>query len=331
MINEVLCHHKYGVPEEVITLEKRPLSALGPKDILVETHFAPINPAEINLLEGKYGRLRPLPVIPGYDSAGIVLEIGSEVSKIAVGDHVIAPQVRGSWCRYRVIDERYAFIVPDNIPLEQASMLNVNPMTALVLLSQYKQLERGAWIIQNASNSGVGRAVIDIANHKGYETINIVRREELVDEIKKAGGTIVATQEQVKEKKLKAQTEMLTISLGINSVGGESARLLARQLSDQGVMVTIGAMSKEPVIIDNSLLIFKNIVVTGFWRSKWLEVMPQETISKVYREVIDLAAQGAFRVPIEAIYPFAEASAAIAHAQKSQRWGKVLLSPRPIS
>lgn len=324
---KVLCHHQYGKPEEVITLEERPLSSLGAHDILVETQFAPINPAEINLLEGKYGRLRPLPVIPGYDSSCTVIEIGKAVSKVRVGDHVILPQVRESWSQHRVVHEDHAFIVPPDISLQQASMLNVNPMTALVLLSEYKNLEPGSWIIQNAANSGVGRAVIDIANKKGIQTVNIVRRDDLVSEMEKAGGTIVVTLDEIRQKKLKERSASMNIQLGLNSVGGESVRLLARHLADEAALVTFGAMSKEPVIIDNGLFIFKNIIATGFWRSKWIEQSPQEKVRGLYQEVIDLARLGAFHVPIEAVYSFDEAAEAIAHAQESMRKGKILLKP----
>lgn len=327
-VNKVLCHYQYGKPEEVIVLEEQEIQVPGPFDVLLETVYAPINPAEINLLEGKYGRLRPLPVTPGYDSVSVVVDIGKKVSRINIGDHVIAPQVRGSWVQYRTIEERFVLRVPKEVPLEQASMLNVNPMTALVMLSSFKKLSAGSWVIQNAANSGAGRAVIAIAKKLGFNTVNIVRREELIEEIKALGGTIVITEEQLKNKYLKERSAELQIGLALNAVGGENARMIARNLSDEGVMVTYGAMSKEPVIIDNGLFIFKNINATGFWRSKWLEQASQETVYQLYNQVIAFATEGIINTPVEAIYSFEEASLALEQAQKEKRGGKILLTPR---
>jgi trans-2-enoyl-CoA reductase len=200
-------------------------------------------------------------------------------------------------------------------------------MTALAMLTEFAPLEEGAWVIQNAANSGVGRAVIDIAKEMGVNTINIVRRDELVEEILEAGGTIVVTHEQLKNKVLKEKAAELHIKLGLNGVGGESAQLLARHLCDEGIMVTYGAMSREPVIIDNRLLIFKNIIATGFWRSKWLERADKDKVDTLYNRLFDFAENGAFHIDVEAIYPFEEASEALQHAQKDKRKGKIFLTP----
>ncbi len=63
-------------------------------------------------------------------------------------------------------------------------MLAVNPVTAALLLSEFKTLKPGDWIVQSAANSGVGRSVIAYAQERGLKTVNIVRREELVAELK---------------------------------------------------------------------------------------------------------------------------------------------------
>src|SRR5258708_19480235 len=70
-------------------------------------------------------------------------------------------------------------------------MLSINSPAAAVLLEAFVALEPGDWIVQNAANSGVGRAVIAFAKQKGVRTINIVRRSELIHELKETGADVV--------------------------------------------------------------------------------------------------------------------------------------------
>ena len=84
--------------------------------------------------------------------------------------------------------------VPPEIDPVHASMLKINPLTAWRLLHGYVDLARGDWLIQNAANSAAGRAVIQIAHELGFKTVNIVRRAELIDELRKRGVDVIPLQ-----------------------------------------------------------------------------------------------------------------------------------------
>jgi len=325
--NKILCHYKCGVPEDVIQLEVRSLSKLQPNEVLIETLLTAINPADINMLEGKYATKPELPCPLGYDGVGIIRELGEDVKGFSVNDHVIVPSLRGAWCQFRIEKESSVVVIPKDIPLEAAVMFNVNPFTALLMLEKFVTLEKGDWIIQNAANSGVGRAVIDIAKRRSLKTVNIVRRPELVHELTEAGGDIVMTFDDLKAKKLMSLLPGVTMKLALNAVGGESARLIARPLDRSGYHITYGAMGREPLMIDNGLIIFKDITVKGFWRSEWIRSMSSDKIRDIYLKIANMALEGAFVVPIAQIYSFEDAALAIAHAQKDKRGGKVLLKP----
>ncbi len=326
--NKVLCHYECGTPEEVIRLEERELSNLQPHDILLETQFVPVNPADINMLEGKYAIKPELPCPLGYDGVGIVTDVGSEVTDIFPGDHVIIPTQRGTWCQYRIVSADNAIVIPKDIPLQSAAMLNVNPFTALLMLESFVSIDKGDWIIQNAANSGVGRAVIDIAKRKSWKTVNIVRRQELVEELTIAGGDIVMTLDDLKSKKLMQLLPNVTMKLALNGVGGESARHIARPLCKGGFHITYGAMGREPLMIDNGLLIFRDITVKGFMRSDCLRALSSDKISEHYATLAKLASDDAFQVPVEQVYPFEECAKAVEHAQQGARSGKILMTPQ---
>lgn len=206
----------------------------------------------------------------------------------------------------------------------QAAMLAVNPPTAWRLLHDFTTLSPGDWIIQNAANSAVGRIVIQLAKVLGIKTINIVRRNELINELKNIGADIVLVDEVRYSRSVKEATNNATIKLGINAVGGNSAKEIAESLSTGGTMVTYGAMGMEPVIISNALLIFKNISLHGFWITAWYQNANAKEIETMFDQLIDVTQVNKVSVPIEAVYFLSQYHQAIDHVRKGKRNGKIL-------
>src|SRR5205823_3053442 len=149
------------------------------------------NPADLNQIEGKYPVRAQLPATPGFEGAGVVAEVGRAVTNIAVGALVILPHNIGTWRDALAVNADELVVVPAGIKPVHAAMLKINPMTAWCLLHDYVDLARGDWLIQNAANSAAGRAVIQIARELGYKTVNVVRRSELIDELRAEGGDVI--------------------------------------------------------------------------------------------------------------------------------------------
>ena len=156
--------------------------------MVVEMQAAPINPADLNAIEGKYPGKREVPAVPGFEGSGIVSELGENVSKLTIGSLVILPHDLGTWREACAVRAEQLVVVPSQVDPVQAAMLKINPLTAWRLLHGYVELKTGDWVIQNAANSAAGRAVIQIAHALGYKTVNVVRREELIDELRADGG-----------------------------------------------------------------------------------------------------------------------------------------------
>ena len=113
------------------------------------------------------------------------------------------------------------------------------------------------------------------------------------------------------------------IKLGLNAVGGESALELAKALAPHGTLVTYGAMGREPLRLDNALLIFRDIRCRGFWVSDWDRYASRAAIAAMSTALEALVRAGKFRVPFEQIYPLAQVREALAHAARAQRTGKI--------
>jgi NADPH:quinone reductase-like Zn-dependent oxidoreductase len=214
--------------------------------------------------------------------------------------------------------------VPESIPVEQAAMLRINPATALCLLEEFVHFQPGEWVVQNAANSGVGRAVIQIARACGWRTVNVVRRAGLEEELRSIGADVVLEEGDHLAKRIVEATNGAPIRLGLNAVGGECALGLAKALAEGGTLATYGAMSLQPLRIPNGLLIFKDLSFRGFWVSRWYEKATPEQKLSLFKKLFAWAEAGVLHTPVEAVYPLSEAPAAVAHAMRARRSGKVL-------
>src|SRR5437660_9758118 len=205
-------------------------------------------------------------------------------------------------------------------------MLKINPMTAWHMLHDYVQLQKGDWVIQNAANSAAGRAVIQIAHELGFKTVNVVRRAELIDELRAEGGDVVLVDGEKLRDEVRTATSDAPIHLGLNSVGGDSALRLANCLAFGGTLVSFGAMSLQPLKIPTGLLIFKDLRFSGIWINKWYDDATMQERMEAFKALFEMARRGLLKTKVERSYTIDEAKAAVAHASQSKRSGKIIFT-----
>ena len=147
-------------PQEVLEYVSGPIPVLEEGEVLVRMKAAPINPADINFVQGVYG-LKP--VLPhsraGLEGCGVVQE--SRAEGFREGDEVILLRGVGSWSEYVAVPSVNVMKLPVKVDPVQAAMLKVNPLTALRMLEGFVSLEPGDWLVQNAANSGVEGALFN--------------------------------------------------------------------------------------------------------------------------------------------------------------------------
>jgi len=326
---KAIVYHAHGKPEEVLRLEEQPLPRPAADEAFVRMRAAPINPADLNAIEGKYPIRPELPATPGMEGAGVVVEIGDRVKNLTVGTQVILPHNLGTWREACVVAAEKLVAVPDEIEPEQAAMLKINPLTAWRMLHDFVALQPGDWVIQNAANSAAGRAVIVICRELGFRTVNVVRRTDLIDELRAEGGDVVLVDHEKLRDEVKAATDGEAPRLALNAVGGESALRLANCLAPDATMVTYGAMSLQPLRIPNGLLIFKNLHFTGFWVNKWYDHATAEERGATFEQLFELARRKLLQTKIERAYSLGEFATAVAHASRAERAGKIIFRIAP--
>ncbi len=314
----------FGPASESLTVSDLPIPSPGPDAVLIEMLAAPVNPADINVVEGAYGDLPKLPATIGNEGVGRVETMGANVGHLRAGQMVL-PMAFGTWRSRMVVPAADVIPLPDGLDPFQAAMLTVNPATAWRMLHDFVKLEPGDWLVQNAANSGVGRSVIQLARALGWKTLNVVRRESLAEELRSAGADVVVTEECDLRKECKSLCGGARPRLALNAVGGQSALNIANSLAPRSTMVTYGAMSKQALKIPNGLLIFQELKFEGFWLKRWRERAGNAQRQKTYATLAEHLKAGTLFTPVHATFPLARVAEAVQAAAQDQRGGKVLL------
>ncbi|MBB5353001.1 NADPH:quinone reductase-like Zn-dependent oxidoreductase [Haloferula luteola] len=314
-----------GVPADVLGLTEDPPASLPDGFVRLKVLASPINPADLNFIEGTYGVKPELPATPGIEGCAEVTESLHE--GFSPGDRVIVLSRGAMWARETIFPGDVLFKLPEGIDPLQASMLKVNPATAFRMLHGFVAPPPGGWVVQNAANSGVGRCVIQICKVLGWRTLNLVRRPELMTELKNLGADEVLLDEGDAVDAAKALLGDDRPVLALNAVGGDSALRLMNLLAEGGSHVTYGAMGRKPLKVPNGLLIFKDISLHGFWMTKWLENARLPEVHRTYGLLAQLMADGKLDVPIDSTHPLGDFSAALERLEAPDRQGKVLFQP----
>ncbi|KAI8852856.1 hypothetical protein BC829DRAFT_46942 [Chytridium lagenaria] len=298
----------HGAPESVLEVKRIPLPTWTSKSVQIKFMASPVNPADVNQIQGTYPvkpKFEEYGAVGGNEGIARVVDVGIDVKGVAPGDWVV-PKTSGfgTWRDFANVQEADVLKVKaEGVSVVTAGTITVNPCTAYRMLKDFRKLLKDDVIIQNGANSAVGQAVIQLARAWEIKTVNIVRdRPDLADlekRLKSLGADMVIPEEALR----KAEKLVLALGggraplLGLNCVGGKSATNVARQLGDAGVLVTYGGMSKEPVTLPTSLLIFKDVRAQGFWMTRWYAQCSDAERQAMTDEILDLARKGLFAEP----------------------------------
>ena len=318
---------RYGVPHEVCDcVEVQDVGAPEADEVVVEIEAAPINPADLLIIEGRYPGPDALPAGLGIEGVGRIIAIGAQAADLSVGDRVMS-LARTNWAQRIRIKAAQAIRLPAGLDVLQAAMMKANPATALLMLRDYVDLSEGDWVIQNAANSAVGRHVIRLARARGIHTVNVVRRESLIAPLKDIGADLVVVDGDDLADRVREQSDGAAARLAIDAIGGEATLRLADCLADGGTVVNYGFLSGKPCMITPHQAIVGGIALKGFWLTGLFRTAPPEEIRGIYAEVARHLAEGTLEAPVEATYDIADIKEALAHAEREARDGKILITP----
>jgi NADPH:quinone reductase-like Zn-dependent oxidoreductase len=316
---------RWGDPTEVLEVRDLPEPQPGPGEVRVRMLASPINPSDLLTVQGLYGRQPPLPATPGFEGIGVG-EAGHGFLAWRVRGRRVAVlnSGGGNWAEKVVIPARQAVPLPADLPDDQAATFFVNPATALIMTRYVLRVPRGAWLLQTAAGSALGRMVIRLGRHYGFRTLNVVRRPEQAEELRRAGADAVTDDENLAHS-VTAITKGEGVRYAIDAVAGATGAAVLPTLGRGGRLLIYGALSLEPLPLSPRALLFNQRKVEGFWLSEWVREQGILTMLGLFRRLIKLHRAGVLTTEIGETFPLAEVRAACRAAAQPGRKGKVLL------
>lgn len=318
-------HKTYGNPAEVVHPETVEVPAPQKGEAVVKLVRAVVNPSDLGMIGGSYGRLRPLPAIAGREGIGEVVAIGPDTEGPRAGALVRLPPEPGAWTQYQIAKASDLLEIPDGLDPDAAAMAFINPPTALCVLDGFEKMKAGDWLIQNGAGSALGIFMIQICAARGIKTVNMLRNAGKKRAMLEGYGADIVVDEAEFDAKAVKEATGNCLKLGLNQIGGASVSNMIKAMGDSATVVTIGGMTGEPVRFPTRFLIFNDLRLRGFWWDKWQRTHPRAESEALFSQVFELIAAGALKAPVDSRYKMADIEAAMKRATENSRLGKVMI------
>jgi len=310
---------------EVLTLVDVPVPTPKPNEAVVEIKASGVNFIDVYFREGRYPA--PVPFINGQEAAGIVKEVGAEVSGVKVGDRVAYTSSLGSYAEYAAVAATRLVKIPDGLSFEQAAAAMLQGMTAHYLLNSTYKLQRGETALIHAAAGGVGRLLVQMAKKIGARVIATAGTEEKAQLARDAGANecIIYTQAD-----FEAETKRLTDGQGVHvvydGVGKATFDKDLEVLRPRGYLVLFGGSSGAVPPFDLIKLSQKgSLFITRPTLAHYTAT--REELEWRANDVLGSIAIGELKLRIHKAYTLEEAEQAHRDLEGRKTSGKLLLVP----
>ncbi|HYA35415.1 MAG TPA: zinc-binding dehydrogenase [Candidatus Binataceae bacterium] len=315
-------YYRNGGPE-VLKYEDVPDPVCHPKGVVIRVEAVSIEGGDT--LNRWRGAMASTPHIVGYQAGGEIIEVGSDVHDLRVGQKVTTVFNSGSHAALRAVPARAAWPVPAGFDIKLASAIPVPFGTADDCLFEFGHLKAGETVLVQAGASGVGVAAIQLAKRAGATVIATASSDERLERLRPLGmdhGINYRTGDVVKS--VMRLTSGKGANLVVDPVGGSTLQSSIGALAYRGRISMVGAAGREAMTVDVSPLMAGNRSLTGVFLGA---EMATDRVRSMIQRLVDEAARGELKVVIDKTFPLSEAAAAHAYIESRQAVGRVLLIP----
>ena len=315
-------YYENGTPE-VFKYEEVPDPVCHPKGVVIRVEAVSIEGGDT--LNRWRGPLLAKPHIVGYQAGGEIVEVGSEVDHLRIGQKVTTVFNSGSHAALRAVPARNAWPVPAGFDIKLASAIPVPFGTADDCLFEFGHLKAGETVLVQAGASGVGVAAIQLAKRAAATVLATASSDERLERLKPLGADhgINYRREDVAKSVMKL-TNKKGVDLVVDPVGGATLQSSIMSLAYRGRISMVGAAGREAMTVDVSPLMAGNRSLTGVFLGA--EIATDRAHNMIQR-LVEEAARGEFKVVIDCTFPLSQAAAAHAYIESRQAVGRVLLVP----
>jgi NADPH2:quinone reductase len=315
---------RVGGPE-VLTLIDVARPELKPTEVLIQIKAAGVNFIDVYFREGRYPA--PLPFINGQEAAGVVVEVGPEVTTFKPGDRVAYVGRLGSYAEFAAVPAAQLVKVPDELDFDQAAAAMLQGMTAHYLSHGSYPVKQGQTVLIHAAAGGVGLLLVQMAKRLGAQVIATAGSEAKAELAREAGAdeVIVYTQQD-----FEIETPRLTGGLGVHAVydgvGKDTFAKDLKILRPRGYLVLFGGASGAVPPFDLMQLTANgSLFIT---RPKLGDyIATREELEQRANDVLQMIVRGELKLRIHQRYPLTEAQPAHRDLEGRKTTGKLLLIP----
>ena len=317
----------YGQPHEVIEMRTAPVPTPDDDQVLLEVAASAVNALDWHYLTGtpriarlSLGLSSPKRRVPGADIAGIVVEVGANVTEFRPGDEVFGEVGHGGFGEYALARPAQLSHRPSNLSLEESSTLGVAALTALQGLRDGGEIRPGARVLINGASGGVGTFAVQMAKALGADHVTAVCSTANVETVRSLGADRVIDYTSDDFTDLNE-----TFDLVFDNAGSQTLGKTRRMLTSDGVLVGVTGKKGEwfrPV----------DRMLGGMIRSKF---WPQRFVSKTARSsgadcavIKDMVERGQVRPVLDRRFRLDEAVDALAHQGQGHARGKSVVVVR---
>ena len=320
--------HQFG-EAEVLRYEDVPEPRPKEDEVLVEVKAAGVNYADILTRRGKYSQ-KPLPFVPGFEAAGVILETGKGVQDWKPGQRVMGTVLRdtsGCYAQKAVMPAWLLLPVPEQFSIEQAAAFSEVFVTAHLALHVNGRLAKGESVLIHAAGGGVGTAAVQMACAMGARVFATASSEEKLRKVKQMGADVLINYSSLDFlEEVKKHTDGKGVDVVLESVGGEVFDKSLKCLRPLGRLVAYGTSSAKVAAARVPDLMGGAISVAGFSYG-FLTVARPDVIQQAMRAVMELLSQGKIRPVLGHSFPLEQARAAHELISSRASFGKVVLVP----
>jgi len=310
--------HEFGGSEN-LRVDEVEKPTPGADEVLIKTAAAGINYADTMLRQNKYMFSPELPFTLGFEVAGTIEAIGSNVQHLTIGQRVLATIRGGGYAEYAIADWRTIVPIPDDLDFGKATALLVQGLTAVGLLADLKS---GQTILIHAAAGGVGSLLVQLAKHKGAKVLGTASTAEKLEKVASLGADAgINYSESDWTDEVLAATDGKGADLIIEMVGGEIGRQNFKCLATGGTMTVYGAASGEDFQISALNLLFKMQTVKGYN----LNFETRENMAAFTKELMSHIAENRLEVTVTE-FPLEQARQAHDALEGRKTMGKVVLT-----
>ncbi len=327
MVAAVVCR-TLGNPD-TLKLEDAPAAPIQAGQVRIGIHAAGLNFPDILMVAGKYQLKPPLPFVPGMEAAGIVTEVGPDVTQRRLGDRVMFRSWYGCFSEEAIAPAEEVLPLPEHFSFAEGASFMVAVSTATNALRQRGQLQSGEVLLVHGAAGGVGLAAVEVGKLSGATVIATASSAEKLAIARSRGcdHAIDYTRESFKERVMEI-TAGNGADVILDPVGGEVFEQSMRCIAWGGRLLVVGFVSgKIPEIKMNQPLL-KCFSIVGVRAIEHVRRKPKE--GAAYREwMLDWANKGRLKPHVSQVFPLERFREAMQLLESRVAIGRIVLEMRP--